>query len=108
LREVLGRPAPDARVLRSLVADQLEAHPELHDQAEWGDGSDDPHCGTGCCVAGWACHLGGGAGNLTVPTAATILLWVDGLPMPDFRADAPRESILAALRARPVGSGEEK
>ena len=91
--------APPAAELRRLVADQLSTHPELHDQVEWGEGEADPHCGTPCCVAGWACHLGGGSGNLSVPTAATLLLWEDGKPMPSFAPTAEREEILSALRA---------
>jgi Pentapeptide repeats (8 copies) len=88
--------AMPARDLRLAVAAQIEAHPEAHDQGTWGD--PDPSCGTPCCVAGWACRLGGGAHGLTVPTAATLLLHVDGLPMPSFEDDAGREDILAALR----------
>jgi hypothetical protein len=91
--------APDPLALRRSVADHIEQHPELHDQAEWGDGSADHACETPCCVAGWACHLGGGARGTHVASAATRLLWVDGLPMPPFDATATREEILAALRA---------
>ena len=91
--------APDPEVLRRLVADQIESHPELHDQTSWGDGSADPSCGTPCCVAGWACHLGGGARDQLVASAATRLLWIDGKPMPSFDGDATREDILEALRA---------
>ena len=90
---------PDAAALREAVALKLEKNPELHNQGEWGDGSADPDCGTACCVAGWACHLGGGDRNLGVSTAATLLLWADGLPMPDFSGGAKREDIIAALRA---------
>ena len=93
------RDAPDPIVLRKLVADQIESHPELHDQGDWGDGSANPKCGTPCCVAGWACHMGGGARGEAVSSAATRLLWVDGLPMPSFMAYATRDEILAALRA---------
>jgi hypothetical protein len=89
----------DRRALRLRVADHIEAHPELHDQVEWGDGSADEACGTPCCVAGWACHLGGGDRGLSVSTAATLLLHVDGLPTPNFDANATREEILAALRS---------
>lgn len=92
--------APDPRELRRLVADHIEAHPDLHDQCHWGNGADEPSCKTPCCVAGWACHLGGGDRGLGVATAATLLLWVDGLPLPDFSKGASREDILAALRAR--------
>jgi len=91
--------APDPIALRKLVADQIESHPELHDQGDWGDGCANPNCGTPCCVAGWACHLGGGARGLSVSSSATRLLWVDGLPMPSFESDATREEILDALRA---------
>ena len=88
-----------------MVADQIEAWPELHDQAEWGDGSPDPSCRTPCCVAGWACHLGGGRRDYSVPNAAIRLLWVDGLPMPDFSSIATRGDILSALRANLAGDG---
>ena len=91
--------APDPRELRKRVADHIEAHPELHNQSEWGDGSADPACVTPCCVAGWTCHLGGGERGLGVSTAAALLLHVDGLPMPSFRPGAGRDEILAALRA---------
>jgi hypothetical protein len=88
----------DPRALRLAVADHIEAYPHLHDQLEWGDGSADPHCGTPCCVAGWACHLGGGDHGYNVPTAAALLLHVYGLPMPDFSSYANRADIVAALR----------
>jgi hypothetical protein len=91
--------APDPRELRLKVADHIENHPDLHNQADWGDGSDNPACGTPCCVAGWACHLGGGARDMDVSSAAVRLLWVDGAPMPSFSGHADRESILTALRA---------
>ena len=89
--------APPARELRRMVADHIERHPDLFDQEDWGDGEADPSCRTPCCVAGWTCHFGGGRGNLTVSTAATLLLWVDGLPMPSFLAGESCEDILAAL-----------
>jgi hypothetical protein len=44
--------APDPSALRIAVADQIEQHPELHNQSKWGDGSANPSCGTPCCVAG--------------------------------------------------------
>jgi hypothetical protein len=94
--------APDPVALRLAVADHIESHPELHNQAAWGSGEADPACGTPCCVAGWACHLGGGARGDVVASAAVRLLWVEGLPMPSFEADASRNSILAALRAEPA------
>ena len=93
--------APDPRTLRAAVADKIEAHPELHDQGKWGDGSPDPSCGAPCCVAGWACHLGGGARGDQVLSTAIRLLWLDGAPMPSFDGNASREEILAALRAVP-------
>ena len=92
---------PPAVELREAVAAHIEAHPELHDQTSWGSGSADPSCGTACCVAGWACHLGGGERGMGVATAATILLWAPGLPQVPFDAGASREDILAALRAKP-------
>jgi len=95
----LRRPdMPDPSELRARVADHIAAHPKLHAQGEWGDGSGEPACQTPCCVAGWACHLGGGSYGLEVPTAATILLHVDGQPMPSFVAAATRDEILRALR----------
>lgn len=36
------------------IADQIEAHPESHDQLDWGNS-----CGTEHCIAGWAAHLSG-------------------------------------------------
>ncbi len=91
--------APDPAELRKLVADKIESHPELHNQREWGDGSANPECGTACCVAGWACHLGGGSRGEYVSSAAMRLLWIDGKPMPSFDISATREEILTALRA---------
>ena len=91
----------DRRALRLAVADHVEANPGLHDQSEWGDGTADPQCGTPCCVAGWACHLGGGKRDLGVAYAATLLLHVDGAPMPSFGERASREEILRALRDLP-------
>jgi uncharacterized protein YjbI with pentapeptide repeats len=98
----------DARALRLRVAEHIEAHPELHDQREWGDGTAYEACNTPCCVAGWACHLGGGNRGLSIPTAATLLLHVDGLPMPDFSATATREDILKALRTTDTVATEEE
>jgi hypothetical protein len=98
-RELLLPDAPDARALRLAVAAHIEAHPELHDQRKWGDGSADPSCGTPCCVAGWACHLGGGARGLSVEFAGAALLYLDGVTLPSFGADATREDILRDLRA---------
>ncbi len=93
---------PDPATLRLAVADHIEAHPELHNQGSWGDGSADPACGTPCCVAGWACHLGGGSYGLAVSSAATRLLYLAGAPMPDFSGDAAREDIIQALRTQPT------
>ena len=89
---------PRASALRAEVADQIEAHPELHDQSTWGTG-DPAECGTPCCVAGWACRLGGGTYGQTVESAAWRLLWVDSRPMPDFDSGSTRAAILDALRA---------
>jgi len=91
--------APDPADLRRLVAEQIRQHPELHNQSAWGDGSADPACQTPCCVAGWACHLGGGDRGDGVAPAATRLLWLDGHPMPSFDPDTTREDLLAALTA---------
>jgi hypothetical protein len=41
--------------LRQKVLDQIVAHPETHDQADWETSS--PSCGTRRCVAGWAIHF---------------------------------------------------
>jgi hypothetical protein len=90
---------PDPVDLRDKVAAHIKQHPELHNQSEWGDGSSNPSCGTPCCVAGWACHLGGGTYGLEVEQAAIRLLWVDGKPLPSFSSGATRESILEALRS---------
>lgn len=100
-RELLLHDAPDAAALRLAVADHLEAHPDLHDQGWWGDGSADPACGTACCVAGRACHLGGGSRGLPVELAGAALLALDGAPLPDFGSTASRDGILAALRTVP-------
>lgn len=94
---IFARPADvDPRDLRLRVAEQIEQHPELHEQITWGD----PHnCGTPACVAGWTCRLAGvDYTDRTVASLATRLLWVDGQRMPSFDADATREEILAALR----------
>ena len=92
--------------LRLAVADHIEAHPELHDQSEWGDGSADPACGTACCVAGWACHLGGGSRGLPVPVAALRLLRVDGMGPVSFLSVARREEVLSQLRGDGPGNIE--
>lgn len=42
------------------IADHIEAHPEMYDQAEL--------CGTPCCIAGWAVRLSG----LPVPSDGYI------------------------------------
>ena len=90
---------PDPRCLRAAVAVQIRQHPETHDHGKWGTG-DPSDCDTPCCVAGWACRLGGGTYGLTVSTAATIMLRDDELPMPSFSLGASREDLLAALEAR--------
>lgn len=41
------------------VRDKIAATPEAYDQAIWGRHEDDAPCGTACCIAGWACVLGG-------------------------------------------------
>ena len=99
---MLGGDAPDALELRAKVAAHIETHPELHDQSEWGDGKPDPTCGTPCCVAGWACHLGGGDRGLGVATAATLLLTAPGVDNPSFDAGVSREEILRVLRQVPA------
>lgn len=98
LRALLGLDH-DASALRLAVAAHIEAHPELHDQREWGDGDADPGCRTPCCVAGWACHLGGGSLGLPVELAAVALLALDGATLPSFAPTASREAILRDLRA---------
>ena len=103
---MLGGDAPDALELRAKVAAHIEAHPELHDQSEWGDGKPDPTCGTPCCVAGWACHLGGGDRGLGVPTAAALLLTAPGVDNPSFDAGVSREEILRVLRQVPATATE--
>jgi len=103
---MLGGDAPDAIELRAKVAAHIEAHPELHDQSEWGDGKPDPTCGTPCCVAGWACHLGGGDRGLGVATAATLLLTAPGVDNPSFDAGVSREEILRVLRQVPATGAE--
>jgi len=103
---MLGGDAPDALELRAKVAAHIETHPELHDQSEWGDGKPDPTCGTPCCVAGWACHLGGGDRGLGVATAATLLLTAPGVDNPSFDAGVSREEILRVLRQVPATGAE--
>ena len=45
------------------IADAIEKHPELYDQADWGNNDLDlepefgDECGTPCCIGGWARHL---------------------------------------------------
>ncbi len=89
--------APDPLALRRLVAKQMREHPELHDQGAWGYRGDDESCGTPCCVAGWACRLGGGARGHFIPTAATMLLHYDGYRIPSFAGNASRKAILRDL-----------
>jgi len=86
------------RELRYRVAAHIEAHPELHDQAVWGDGAPNRSCNTPCCAAGWACHLGGGSRGLPVPLAAAALLYTDDAPLPRFDGVVSRRDVLAALR----------
>ncbi len=89
--------SPDPVELRQRVADQIREYPELHDQQVWGGRGDDAACGTPCCVAGWACRLGGGTRGHRIPTAATLLLHCDGYRLPSFASDTPREAILRDL-----------
>jgi uncharacterized protein YjbI with pentapeptide repeats len=105
LSDAIELPLPaghDAAKLRAAVADQIELHPELHDQTQWGEGAATPNpeaCGTPCCVAGWACRIGGGENGLGVATMASILLFQPGKPTPSFDAENTRERILKDLRA---------
>ncbi len=89
--------APDPLELRRFVAEQIRDHPELHDQSDWGGESEDASCGTPCCVAGWACRLGGGARGHSVPAAAIRLLHCDGYRLPSFAPGTAREDILRDL-----------
>ncbi len=89
--------SPDPLELRQRVADQIREHPELHDQGAWGYRGDDESCGTPCCVAGWACRLGGGPRGHRISTAATVLLHCDGYRVPSFVGSASRESIIRDL-----------
>ncbi len=89
--------SPDPLELRRRVAEQIREHPELHDQSDWGGESKDASCGTPCCVAGWACRLGGGDRGHSVPAAAIRLLHCDGYRLPSFAPDTTREDILRDL-----------
>ncbi len=89
--------APDPLELRQRVAEQIREHPELHDQGTWGEETDEASCGTPCCVAGWACRLGGGDRGHRISTAATVLLHCDGYRVPSFAGYATREDILRDL-----------
>jgi hypothetical protein len=56
------------------VVEQIEQHPETHDQGQWHSA-----CGTKHCAAGWAVQLAGDAGKLlehytSTSTAALLLL----------------------------------
>ncbi len=89
--------APDPVELRQRVAKQIREYPELHDQETWGEDTDEATCGTPCCVAGWACRLGGGIRKQSIQTAAIRLLHCDGYRIPSFAPDTPREDILRDL-----------
>jgi hypothetical protein len=82
--------------LRLAVADLIEYLDEFQGQVDWGNLHE---CGTPCRVAGWTCWLNETDGGLGIPTAAYLLLWVDGKEMPSFDPDAKKEDILKALRS---------
>lgn len=83
-----------AKLLRLKVANLIESTPDLHDQSNWGG-----KCGTPCCVAGWAVRLA--ADNdlcMSIPSAATLILHLDGAPMPSFYSSARPADIIRDLR----------
>jgi len=95
-RALLIPDAPDARALRTRVAEHIAAHPETHDPSTWGTGA--PECGTAQCAAGWICSLGGGTRGLPVELVARALSHVDGAERVVFDPDASRGEVLASLR----------
>lgn len=64
------------------VEEQLDLHPELHDQDSW-EGSGE--CGTTRCVAGWAIYLATGANlygpDLRPSTGFKAALYDRGIPL---------------------------
>jgi hypothetical protein len=78
---------------------QITNRPETWKQDEWHS-----TCGTKHCVAGWAVQLDGARGALLeklygTPTAASILLAVEGFELPSFEARATDDETLGRLRA---------
>ena len=81
------------------IADEIERHPSLYDQATWGDNDLDPpaevggKCGTPCCIGGWAKHLLREAAAIGPPDAyRTMMVVYDALELPEH----PDYSILGA------------
>ena len=83
--------------LPAQVLEQIEAHPESHDQLAWHS-----PCGTQHCVAGWFVTLAGPEGRALedrfgTRVAATLLAAIPGVEMPSFSSKASREEIIESL-----------
>jgi uncharacterized protein YjbI with pentapeptide repeats len=83
--------------LPAKILEQITLHPETWRQEFWHN-----ECGTAHCIAGWAIQLSGDLGkyletSLGTLTAAILLLWREGCPLPSFAAGADRKKCLARL-----------
>ncbi len=58
LRELDIVPTPHVPGIAGAVLQQIEAHPETHDQSGWHS-----ECGTKHCAAGWVVTIAGNAGK---------------------------------------------
>lgn len=88
LRGVSGLPLPCPGLAKK-VLDQIETHPETHDQGVWHS-----DCGTRHCCAGWACILAGYDGGLAearlgTKNAAMFLLGGTGHPFGPYDDPIP-------------------
>jgi uncharacterized protein YjbI with pentapeptide repeats len=97
VREVMGV-SYDPTLPARIVA-QIEANPETWQQDTWHSA-----CGTRHCIAGFATHLSGDLGkfletNMGTATAATLLLWREGVELPSFAGAASEDETLGRLRA---------
>jgi uncharacterized protein YjbI with pentapeptide repeats len=100
----------ESDALRREVADQIENHPEAHEQSAWHS-----ECGTSHCAAGWTTTKAGSLGRhleRQYGCSAAAHLLLGGSVRPSFASDAKRDEIILALRegievSRGSGSGSE-
>lgn len=84
------------RLMWGMIADAIEAHPELYDQSQWGVERD---CGTAACLAGWACALAGYRPTVRVPRYSKPYFSWDLVNPQPLKPWSHRESVEAGTAA---------